>query len=294
MNYSSTQEFSNATISCNAGFIPSTEVFTTCSRGLWVPAPENHVCTSVDLRLLENSMSRSDIDCPGDTISYNCTVQSSSPSLHLKWIVSFFEGETREVLYNNRSTLNNQTVLDFNTRISLVSSERGYLESVIVFTVATGVILNGTELECRIDNIDSETDTVSVNKSGMYQRNKKGSLFVYSFLLVPIAPTLDGIITSYNATVSAIVTFQWSLPLGGGTPAFIVDSYLIVVAPEPLSHPSSNVVNVPTWTVFLEYNVEYTVTIMAVNCVGESDPLVISDILYSELNISLLRYLSQV
>ncbi len=89
--------------------------------------------------------------------------------------------------------------------------------------------------------------------------------------------------TSYNATVSAIVTFQWDLPLGGGTPAFIVDSYLIVVAPEPLSNPSSNVVFVSTWTVTLEYNIEYTVTIMAVNCVGESDPLVISDILYSEL-----------
>ncbi len=185
VNYSSIAEFSNATISCNAGFIPSTEVFTTCSSGLWVPAPENHVCTSVNLRLLENSMSRSDIDCPGDTISYNCTVQSGSPLLHLKWIVSFFEGETREVLYNNRSTFNNQTVLDFNTQIYLVSSERGYLESVIVFTVATGVTLNGTELECRIDNIDSERDTVSVNKSGMYQRNKNNNLIC---ILFPFSP----------------------------------------------------------------------------------------------------------
>ncbi len=188
MNYSLTEEFSNATISCNVGFIPSTEVFTTCSRGLWVPAPENHVCTSVNLQLLESNMSRSDIDCPGDTISYICTVQSGSPSIQLEWIISFFERKTRGVLYNNRSILQDQTVLDFNTRTSLVSSERGYLESVLIFTLATGVTLNGTELECGIDNIDSETDTVSVNKSGMcvhYQRNNNNDNNKRSIIVSP-------------------------------------------------------------------------------------------------------------
>ena len=61
-----------------------------------------------------------------------------------------------------------------------------------------------------------------------------------------------------------------------------MDYYPITVTPRPLSHPVSNIVYSTPWNVTLNFNIEYTVTITAVNCAGESSPFVLTNIEFSE------------
>ena len=82
----------------------------------------------------------------------------------------------------------------------------------------------------------------------------------------------------YNTTI----TFEWDPPQGSG-PEAIVDYYLIVVTLRPLSHPVSNKVYSIPWSVTLEYNIEHTAVITAVNCAGESSPFILTNIEFSML-----------
>ena len=61
-----------------------------------------------------------------------------------------------------------------------------------------------------------------------------------------------------------------------------MDYYLIVVTPRPLSHTILNIVLSTPWKVTLNYNIEHTATITAVNCAGESTPFVLTNIQFSE------------
>ena len=62
-----------------------------------------------------------------------------------------------------------------------------------------------------------------------------------------------------------------------------MDYYLIVVTPRPLSHTILNIVYSTPWNVTLNFNIEYTASITAVNCAGESSPFVLTNIEFSEL-----------
>ena len=67
-------------------------------------------------------------------------------------------------------------------------------------------------------------------------------------------------------------------PLTGSGPETIIDNYTISFTLTPLSHASSNVVTSFPWNVTLAHNEIYSITIVAVNCAGESVPYIISDI----------------
>lgn len=73
------------------------------------------------------------------------------------------------------------------------------------------------------------------------------------------------------------VTFEWRLPQATG-PEVIVDYYRVIVSPSPLSHPSSNMVFSSQWNVTLDYNTEYTVTILTINAAGNSTPFSLANI----------------
>ena len=62
-----------------------------------------------------------------------------------------------------------------------------------------------------------------------------------------------------------------------------MDYYLIIITPRPLSHTILNTVLSTPWKVTLNYNIEHTATITAVNCAGESTPFVLTNIQFSEL-----------
>ena len=67
-------------------------------------------------------------------------------------------------------------------------------------------------------------------------------------------------------------------PLIGSGPETIIDNYTVSFTLTPLSHPDSNVVTSFPWNVTLAYNNVYSISIVAVNCAGESAPYIIPDI----------------
>ena len=70
------------------------------------------------------------------------------------------------------------------------------------------------------------------------------------------------------------VTINWDAPQGSGTEA-VVDEYHISILPTPTYGPVMNLVVSPPWNVTLTHNIVYTGNITAINCAGESTPLLI-------------------
>ncbi len=75
------------------------------------------------------------------------------------------------------------------------------------------------------------------------------------------------------------ITFEWDPPLGSG-PEVIVDNYTISITSIPVSQPIKSVGLSSPWNVTLNYNINYTATIIAVNCAGESNRLQLNNIEY--------------
>ena len=65
------------------------------------------------------------------------------------------------------------------------------------------------------------------------------------------------------------VTLQWERPHGIGTES-IVDSYFITVTPPLMMGPSRITIYYSPYNMTFTHNVEYNVSIIAVNCAGES------------------------
>ncbi len=110
-----------------------------------------------------------DIDCPMDTISYNCSILSNSERVHLTWSVTLPGSMPVTITYDNSSILNNMNNLAMGV-ITILSTYRSdeYIESIIVLTLLIEVALDGTMLECSISDLDNETATLYINSSGSY------------------------------------------------------------------------------------------------------------------------------
>ncbi len=108
-----------------------------------------------------------DIDCPGDIISYNCSVISDSDMVNLIWRITFPDFVPINVTYNNNSILNSK--FNFALNASTILTEymnEEYIESVITFVVVENITLNGTIVECETGGIENATEVVLVNSSG--------------------------------------------------------------------------------------------------------------------------------
>lgn len=80
-----------------------------------------------------------------------------------------FDGDTSMNVPYNLGTNITVTLTDY------VAED--YIESMMVLTVLTDVLMNETEIECRSADLDSSTITVYVNMSGMTAENILMSLF---------------------------------------------------------------------------------------------------------------------
>ena len=78
-------------------------------------------------------------------------------------------------IYNSTSTLYDMHHLDMNiivtlTKLDTISTteftNKEYIESLIVITVLRNVTMNGSNLECSIANLDSDSTLLLVNISG--------------------------------------------------------------------------------------------------------------------------------
>ena len=130
----------------------------------------------VTLTLLKINTSRDDVYCPGDTISYNCSIISNTERPHLIWNITL-PGQTPTIfIYDSISTLYDIHHLNTNITVTLTKLDtiattefvnKEHIESIIVITVLKNVSMNGTELECSIADLDSDSAVVFVNTSGM-------------------------------------------------------------------------------------------------------------------------------
>jgi hypothetical protein len=122
---------------------------------------------SVELTLLERSVYDS-IECPGDKILYNCSVESNSENVQLTWVVTFSDSTTfNKTYYNISDNITDGTMNDLGISTVLTRYvEDQYIESLITFTVLDGVHLNGSVLTCRSNALDESSVDVYVNTTG--------------------------------------------------------------------------------------------------------------------------------
>lgn len=73
------------------------------------------------------------------------------------------------------------------------------------------------------------------------------------------------------------VYFDWEPPLGKG-PQFIVESYQFTTVSNSSDYTTD--VTSSTSNVTLEYNEEFTVSVVSVNCAGQSEPITLTKVIF--------------
>ncbi len=124
---------------------------------------------SVDVNIVARNSMRTNVDCPGDTIEYNCTVLSNSPTPNLIWRVTVPGLTTMNITHDNISDPN--TIYDLGMNISsfMTNFMNGSIESIIVLTMPRDIPMNGTKLECATENLQSYSETLIFHQSGIEQ-----------------------------------------------------------------------------------------------------------------------------
>ena len=128
------------------------------------------------LTLLQINTRRDDIYCPGDTISYNCSIISNAEATHLNWKVTFPGLMPISFTYNSSSSLYKIDNLDMNISVTLTDFtttnlteyvHEEHIESILTLTVLKNITINKIKLECSIADLHNDTVTVYINTSGM-------------------------------------------------------------------------------------------------------------------------------
>lgn len=110
---------------------------------------------------------RNDINCPGDTILYNCSVLTNAETVELIWQVTLPNMMPINITFDESSNLFTTYNLDMNISAMVIDYVPDqYIESIITITVLEGLDQNGTELMCRKSDLDREIITVFVNTAG--------------------------------------------------------------------------------------------------------------------------------
>ncbi len=120
-----------------------------------------------------NLLERPDFDCPGDTISYNCSILSNSENITLEWslVKSNFDQDLIFSEFDAGSTLNEPR--SSGPAISFILTEYvvdEYIESILDFTVGTNstiYIINLTLITCGISDLATASVDLIVNLAGM-------------------------------------------------------------------------------------------------------------------------------
>ena len=236
---------------------------------------------SVEIIPLDRIVMRNDIECPGDIVPYNCSIESNSETIHLTWSVSVPGEMPVNITYSN-ATFGNITSLNSYITTSVTGFRRDqFVHSVLEVLVEPGIPTNQITLECSIGDIGNDTKSVLINISSRLIDCEK---FVNEscFPLVPMIPTGFRAIEEYHDYMDTVITLDWDLPQGSG-PEVIVDNYTISISSDSSYQLVSILVSSPPWNITLDHNTVYTINLTALNCAGESEPAVLSNIGFSEL-----------
>lgn len=113
---------------------------------------------------------------------------------------------------------------------------------------------------------------------------KKNHLSVVVYLpLEPLAPTNFSITNKFEGIQNITAEFEWNPPLGSG-PEYVVDGYQLSVMTDTDIVEALYVLST-SWNMILDYNVEYAVSIVSINCVGNSNEVTLRNILFGKKNV---------
>lgn len=123
---------------------------------------------SVSITPLTRNVSRLDIECPGDTIPFRCSILSNSETIQLTWHITFPDKMPITITYDNTSIPNTVDILETNVTAILASYVKDeFVESIITLMVLNSVAMNQTEIKCSSEDLDSTAIEVYVNTSGI-------------------------------------------------------------------------------------------------------------------------------
>ena len=128
---------------------------------------------SVIVTPLERIASSDTIDCPGDIIPYNCSIQSNIERVHLIWRVMVPGQSPIVVTYDINSDLGHVDYLNSFISTTLWKYRRDeYIESVLRYTVQSNMSIgNQTLVECIITDLANYSTTITItNTSGICLR----------------------------------------------------------------------------------------------------------------------------
>lgn len=235
---------------------------------------------------VERIASSDNIDCAGEIIHYKCSIKTNSERMHLIWKVTVPGQLPLVIRYDNISDLGREDHINSFINTSLVQyGHDEYIESVLIFKVQTNVSTgNQTLLECMIIDLENESIIVLIKTSGILEVENSSASFPLVYYLEPKIPAGFNYTRVYYGVNSTTITLERHPPQDIG-PEFAVDFYNISVSPQPLSNHTS-IILYPRypWNITLHYNTKYTLYLTAVNCAGESDSFILSDIEFGKGN----------
>ena len=100
--------------------------------------------------------------------------------------------------------------------------------------------------------------------------------------IVPLTPTKLFISKSYMKEDSITVTLEWDQPIGVG-PEYLVEGYRVLLL-NGSEIPISETQIITKINLTLDYGINYTAAVISINCIGESLPLLLTDIIISMLS----------
>ena len=111
------------------------------------------------------------IDCPGDMISYNCSIYSNSKAVHLTWRVTLPGLMPISITYDNSSEPNNEHMLhpfEFITTVLTEYRSEAYVVSTLLLMVQADIPTDQTLLECYIGDLAYDMVTTVVSIRGVH------------------------------------------------------------------------------------------------------------------------------
>ncbi len=136
---------------------------------------------TVSLNFLEKNVVRPEIDCPGDTLSYNCSIQSNSENVHLTWTITLPDNMPIVITYDSTSILYESNYSDESVTTILTEFRSDeYIESVMTVTLLRNVSVNDSRIECNIADLSSDSILVLVVASGNFQDHYNLCIHLYS------------------------------------------------------------------------------------------------------------------
>ena len=189
-NYVHTREGATAHFSCHDGLNPSSIIISTCiDTGLWFPPPEEHSCTfligkllcesytlllsniaTVNITSLQRNISRAEMNCPGDIISYQCSIFTNSEFPSLTWTVTLPGKMPLMITYNKNHTLHNVNVnslMNFITSTLVAFTNDTFINSVLEVKLQENISAHQTQLQCSMQNLSVADTTVYTNTQGI-------------------------------------------------------------------------------------------------------------------------------